>query len=188
MENQKADPRLVADIIHHFNEKKRLTIRNYVHRSSEKDEKAFDTAANLCTRYELDPGTYVQLIYDRFGVKPAYFAPMCLQGTKVVHFLEDRKKENTGYIIEETNASLTPEKIWNQQTSLAMIYINNGESTASVLMNSSLKFFAWFRILSTPDRYEPVIAKYKHIARKELTTSIKEYAKSAGLDIDRILG
>lgn len=188
MDIQETDPRLLEDLIHYFNEKKRLTIRNYVHRSSEKDEKAFATAAKLCKQYELDPGTYVQLIYDRFGVKPAYFSPMCLQGTKVVHFLEDRKKEDNSYIIEETNASLTPEKIWNQQKSLAMIYINNGESTASVLMNSSLKFFAWFRILSTPDRYEPVIDKYKHIARKELTTSITEYAKSSGLDIDRILG
>jgi hypothetical protein len=55
-------------------------------------------------------------------------------------------------------------------------------------MNSSLKFFAWFRILSTPDRYEPIISKYKHIAREELTQSIIDYARDAGLDIDRILG
>lgn len=188
MDIQETDPRLIEDLIHYFNEKKRLTIRNYVHRSSEADIKYFEAAARLCKQHELDAATYTQLMYDRLGDKPAFFSPRCLQGKKVEFFLEDRKTNDTSYIIEETNASLTPEKIWNQQTSLAMIYINNGESTASVLMNSSLKFFAWFRILATPDRYEPVISKYKHIARKELTTSITEYAKSAGLDIDRILG
>lgn len=188
MDIQETDPRLIEDLIHYFNEKKRLSIRDYSHRCSQEDEKYFKEAAKLCKQYELDAATYVQVMYDRMGDVKAHFAPMHLQGKKAEHLLLERKENNTGYKIEVTNASLTPEDIWNQQMALARVYINNGESVADILKNSSLKFFAWFRILATPDRCEPVIEKYKNIARKELTRSIIEYANNSGLDIDRILG
>ena len=188
MDIKETDPRLIEDLIHYFNEKKRLSIQNYTHRCSKKDEDYFREAAQLCKQHELDAAAYIELIYGKMGEQKSFFAPMHLQGTRVKHILEERKNDDSGYKVEITNSSLTPEDIWKQQKTLAMVYIKNGETSASVLMNSSLKFFAWFRILSTPDRCEPVIDKYKHIARKELTSSIIDYARAAGLDIDRILG
>lgn len=187
MNIKEIDPRLIEDLIHYFNEKKRLSIKSYTHRCSKKDEDYFNEAAKLCMQYELDPAIFIELIYSKMGEQRAFFAPMHLQGTRVKNILEERKNDDSGYKIEITNLSITPEDMWRQQKALAMVYIKNGEATADVLMNSSLKFFAWFRILATPDRYEPIIDKYKHIARKELTSSIIDYAKATGLDIDRIL-
>jgi len=188
MDIQETDPRLIEDLIHHYSEKKRLSLKNFRYCNSTAEDKLFKNAATLCKQYELDAGSYVQMMYDMMGDKREFFAPMHLQGPKAIHLLENRKKEPSTYVVEITNATIKPEDIWNQQKSLAMIYIRNGEDSGAVLMNSSLKFFAWFRILSTPDRYEPVIAKYKHIAREELTSEIIDFAKRRGMDIDRILG
>lgn len=188
MDIQETDPRLIEDLVHYFSEKKRLTLKNYRHISSSKDNDHFKKAARLCKEYELDAATYVQLMYDRMGTKTEFFSPISLQGTNVAHFLEERKNDDGGYKVEITNATLDPADVWDQQKALAMVYVNNGEDSGSVMFNSSLKFFAWFRILATPNRCEPVIAKYKHIARKELTNKIIDFAKSEGLDIDRIQG
>jgi hypothetical protein len=54
-------------------------------------------------------------------------------------------------------------------------------------MDSSLKFFAWFRILATPNRVPEIIDKYKRIAKKEMTSAILTFAKEQNLDLDRLL-
>jgi hypothetical protein len=187
MQIQETDPRLIEDLIFYFNEKKRVTLKNYNHVCSSTDVKHFSAAAALCKKHELDAATYVQLMYERMGDKRTFFSPMHLQGKNVECFLEDRKTNDT-YKIEITNISLEPKDIWEQQVALANVYIRHGENPNDVLLSSSLKFFAWFRILAPPERNEAIIAKYKHIARKELTNKIIDFAEKEGLDIDRIRG
>jgi hypothetical protein len=100
---------------------------------------------------------------------------------------QEKDSPDDTYRVEITNATLSLEDVWKYQHELAMRYIKRGETTHSVLMDSSLKFFAWYRILSTPERDMEIIKKYKHIARKEMTNALREFIESEGLDIDRIL-
>lgn len=187
MQKPEADPRLVEEIVHYFNEKKRLTIKGYLHKFSKADEKLFNDAALLCSKYELDPASFIEMLYERMGGKKNFFNPSCLQGTAVDYFLKEQTSGENTYKVEITNITIDPADIWEQQMQLAQLYMRKGENIEDILMNSSLKFFAWFRILCTPNRITAVIDKYVRIARKEINQKIIDFAKSAGLDIHRII-
>jgi hypothetical protein len=189
MQNKEVDQRLVDDITYFYVEKKRLGSINYNLVKTKADEDNLDEAARICAEYEMDPAIYVQLLFDRMGGRKAFFSTKCLQGTAVRGFMKQYREEDNGdsYKIEITNNTLEPKDIWEYQKALAMIYIRKGEDPASVLMDSSLKFFAWFRILATPNRVESIIAKYKHIAKKELNSRLLEFFKQEGLDTDRLI-
>jgi hypothetical protein len=131
---------------------------------------------------------YVQKMYERLGDKKHFFTPEHMRGGNVEKMLEnDAASQDDKYVIEITNNTLAPADVWKYQHELAMRYIKRGESAHSVLMDSSLKFFAWYRILSTPERDPEIIDKYKHIAKKEMTPALLEFLKQEGLDIERIL-
>ena len=185
-ELENCDSRLIDDLTGFYVEKKRLSNKRYQHISSAADDKNFKNAAILCKEYELDAATYVQIMFDRMGDKKEFFNPSCLQGTKAKFYLEEKKNEPEGLKIEITNATLDPADVWKYQHELAMMYVKRGESVESVLMDSSLKLFAWYRVLATPDRSPTIIRKYAHIARKEVNNKILDFAKSRNLDVDRI--
>ena len=187
MSNKEVDNRLIDDLVFYYEEKKRLTVKNFKHRDTIADNEYFRRAAALCVEYELDAATFVQIMYDRMETKKEFFSPKCLQGVKAKFFLEENKDDSASWKIEITNASLDPSQLWRYQHELATRYISRGESVESVLMDSSLKFFAWFRILATPDRVPEIISKYKHIAKKEMTSRLLEFARSENLDVDRLL-
>jgi len=186
MRNTEVDERLVDDLVFYYEEKKRLTSKDYKHFDTVASSEHFKEAALLCAEFELDPATYIQIMYDRMGDIKKFFAPEHLRGTKARFFLSD-KKDNSGLKIELTNHNLPIEEIWRHQHEMAMVYVIRGEPVESVLIDSSLKFFAWFRILATPNRVPAIIDKYKKIAKKEMTSSILEFAKSENLDLDRLL-
>jgi hypothetical protein len=184
MQNTEPDRRLVEDITFFFEEKKRLANKNYKYISTIADDAYLVKAAKLCLEHQLDAATFVQKMYDRMGEQVGFFSPKCLQGTKAAFSLSQDDLHT--WKIEVTNATLSPEDMWRYQHELASKYISNGESVESVLIDSSLKFFAWFRILATPDRVPSIITKYKHIAKKEMTNGLIAFAKSEQLDLDRL--
>jgi hypothetical protein len=182
------DRLIVDDIIFYYVEKKRLSIKNYNYTPLPKWDKYFEEAATLCDKYRLTPVMYVQKMYDRLGDKKHFFTPEHMRGGNVEKMLENEQtSQDDKYTIEITNSTLAPADIWRYQHELAMRYIKRGESVHSVLMDSSLKLFAWYRILSTPERDPEIIAKYKHIAKKEMTPVLLEFVKQEGLDVERIL-
>ena len=182
------DQRTIDDLVYYFVEKKRLTVKSYNCIPSAKWDQYFAEAAKLCSKYELSPAIYVQKMYDRMENKKQFFTPEHMRGGNVEKLLEDEKlSEDDTYKVEITNATLDLADVWKYQHELAMRYIKRGESVHSVLMDSSLKFFAWYRILSTPERDAEIIRKYKHIAKKEMTNALQDFARQEGLDLDRIL-
>ena len=188
MTNNEVDSRLVADLIFYYEEKKRLTVKGFKHRENQADKNYFIAAAKLCAKHELDPATYVQIMYDRLDPnKRAFFSPKCLQGVKVEYYIESNKDTGDSLKIELTNANIDPADLWRHQHELASLYIRRGESVESVLLDSSLKFFAWFRILATPNRVPAIIDKYKRIAKKEMTSKLLDFARSENLDLDRLV-
>jgi hypothetical protein len=188
MQKKEVDKELFDDIVFYYEEKKRLTIKNYQHRGSEIDNAYFKEAAELCNEYELDAASYVHMLFERMGNKKEFFTPKCLRGTAVKHFLASRITDPSDtYKVEITNATLDPKGLWEFQHELAMRYIKLGRSVENVLMDSGIKFFAWFRILATPNAVPAIIDKYKHIAKKEMTSKIMDFARSQNLDLDRII-
>lgn len=180
--------RTIEDLIYYFVEKKRLTLKSYNYISSNKWDQFFEEAAKLCSKYELTPAIYIQKMYDRLENKKQFFTPEHIRGKNVERFLDNERELNEDtYKVEITNATLDLADVWKYQHELAMRYIKRGESPHSVLMDSSLKFFAWYRILSTPERDPEIIKKYKHIAKKEMTSALQDFARQEGLDLDRIL-
>lgn len=175
---------LIDDLVYFFEEKKRLTNKNYRYIDSEENRKHFNRAAELCEELNMHPGVYVQNLYDDMGKHKEYFSPKHLAGTSVKKRLTENPDD---YKVEITNSTLDYEDVWKYQHELAMMYIKRGESTESVLMDSSLKFFAWFRILATPRKHPGIIKKYKHIAKKEMNPRLMEFIKKEKLDADRIL-
>lgn len=176
---------LIDDLVYFFEEKKRLTNKNYRYIDSEENRKHFKKAAKLCEQSGLHPGKFVQSLYDNMGKHKTYFSPKHLAGPTALKILEEKDPAES-YQVEITNATLKYPDIWRYQHEMAMMYIARGEPVESVLMDSSLKFFAWFRILSTPDRVPAIIKKYKHIAKDELNPKLREFIEESGLDIDRI--
>jgi len=182
------DPLIVDDLIFYYVEKKRLSVKNYNYTPLPKWDKYFEEAAILCHKYGFTPALYVQKMYDRLGEKRNFFTPEHMRGGNVEKILEnEQSSQDDKYTVEITNSTLDPADVWKYQHELAMRYIKRGESVRSVLMDSSLKFFAWYRILSTPERDPEIIAKYKHIAKKEMTPVLLEFVTQEGLDVERIL-
>ena len=182
------DSRIIDDLIYYFVEKKRLSRKNYNYIPTTQWDKYFREAAVLCEKHEMTPALYVQKLYDRLGGKKEFFSPEHLRGGNVDRVLaQEKESEETTYKIEVTNSNLDLAEVWRQQNDLAMRYIRRGESAHSVLMDSSLKFFAWYRILSTPEKDTEVIKKYRHIAVKELNSNLRDFILREGLDLDRIL-
>jgi hypothetical protein len=188
MPDKEVDGQILDDLLFYYIEKRRLTNKNFNYIRTPSDDMYFEKAAQLCNKYQLHPGKYVNLLYDRMESKKEFFKPQCLQGTKVDYFLADYCSGATeSYEVEITNATVDYQSLWEHQHELALRYIRQGEDVSSVLLNSSLKFFAWYRILSTPRPVPAVIDKYKAIAKKELNNRLIDFIKSENLDISRIL-
>ena len=179
------DQRILEDILGYYVEKKRLTNKKYRYIPSDKYTENFIEAARLCTRHELHPAKYVNVIYDNLE-KKEFFSPAHLCGAGAVKAVQKVLEAGDNYKVEITNATIDYADVWQQQRNLAMIYVKHGESVESVLMDSSLKFFAWYRILSTPEKNMEIVNKYKRIARDELNRNLTEFIKAQGLDLDRI--
>lgn len=180
-------PDTVEELIYYFVEKKRLSIKDYRYMASIKWDKYFEEAAELCQQHQLTPQAYIQKMYDRMEDRKQFFSPEHIRGGNVAKFLSLLGKENDStYVVEITNDNIEYADVWRQQTDLAMRYIRRGESVESVLLDSSLKFFGWYRILSTPKPYPNIIDKYNEIAKKEMNPRLRAFLLQENLDVDRI--
>lgn len=179
---------LMDDLIYYFVEKKRLSRRTYQYVSTITWDDYFREAAILCSQYEMTAAGYIQRMYDRMESKKEFFTPEHIRGGNISKMLaQDKTNGEETYKVEITNSTLGYEDVWKYQHELAMRYIRRGETVESVLIDSSLKFFAWYRILSTPRPYPEIIKKYKHIAKKEMTGGLRKFAEQEGLDLERLL-
>ena len=181
-----ADAEIHERLIEAFVDKKRASRRSYKYVHSPKNTVLFNKAAILCHELQINPAEYVQIIWDRMGDKKEFFGPQHLQGEAIKHAIEEMKNSFDYYKIEINNATLPYDDLWKYQHLLASNYINHGEDIHDVLMDSSIKFFAWFRILYTPEKDDEVIKKYRKIAKQEITKDFEEFAKKYELDLRRI--
>ena len=187
MNKKEPDRQLLNDLIFYYEEKKRISAKHFKYVPSEKYDKYFNEAALLCEELSLHPAQFVQYLYDRMQDKKNFFSPMHLRGQGVRSYVEGLGDISNTYETCVTNSTISYTDVWAQQLDLAMRFIRRGEPVEEVLLDSGLKFFAWFRILATPDRSPKIIDKYKKIAKKELTPGLKEFIFSEKLDMDRLL-
>lgn len=184
-EKKEPSQKTIDDIIYYFSEKRRLHTNAYMYLHTEAGDKHIREAALLCEELQLAPSDYIQMIYDDLGTGQKYFGPQHIRGTKVEHFFRDRGK-NEVFKIELTRESLPYQDVWDHMFDLCMRQLRIGRSLEEVLLDSSIKLYAWFRILASPKKIPSVVEKYKHIARKEMNDRLKKYIKESGLDMDRL--
>jgi len=126
------------------------------------------------------------VMWDRMGENKEFFGPQHLQGKNVKAAIKDMADNLESYNVDVNNATLSYDDLWNFQHQLAMNYLHHGEDLHDILMDSSIKFFGWFRILATPERDDGVIKKYRKIAQDEVTKDFEAFAKKYNLDLSRI--
>ena len=66
--------------------------------------------------------------------------------------------------------------------------VNVSRSVEKVLMDDSLDFPAWFRVVITKEPIKEVMTKYLHIAKSEFNGEIKQVCMENNLDWKRING
>jgi hypothetical protein len=187
-EQPSADPSVVDDIIYYYTLKKRETYSKYAFVNNEGALKDIRAAAIMCTANGLTPDRFVSIAYENFGGKKQFFNTSYLQGPKMQALLKFEKNR----VEYKTDVELTRDvmdfaDVWKQQIELANSYISHGDSIEEVLLDPTLKFYGWFRILATPEPLPKVIQKYREVARKELAPRLKQYLTSQNFDLDRIL-
>jgi hypothetical protein len=188
-DKKEPSPETVQEIIYYYSNKKRLHTKsgNYTYLHTETGDKYMREAALLCEELQLTPASYIQLIYDDMGPGQKHFSPQHLRGTAVEHFFRDRQNTNGSFSIELTRENIPYDDIWDHMYELCMRQLRLGRSLEEVLMDSSMKLYAWFRILASPQEIPAVVQKYKHICRKEMNDKLLKYIKEAGLDVHRVL-
>lgn len=184
----KADPDLVSEIIYYYTLKKKETYSKYTFVANAGTKKDIDKAAILCAKAGITADRFVSIAYENFGGKKAYFTTSYLQGPKMTALLAFEKiaaenKANT----ELTRDVINFDDVWRQQIELANLFVKQGDAIEEILLDPSIKFYGWFRILATPTPVPAIMQRYRHVARKELTPRLKEYLKLNNFELDRIL-
>jgi hypothetical protein len=187
MENKEVDKQLIDDLIFYYVEKKRTTDKRYNYKPNEKYDEYFNEAAALCTKLSIHPAEYVQHMYNRMHDKKNFFSPIHLRGRGVEQYFKNLSESDELWKAEITSATIDIADVWQQQLDLAMRFVRRGEAVESVLLDSRIAFFAWFRILATPEKNSKIIQKYKKIAKQELNPRIIDFIKQENLDLDRLL-
>lgn len=180
--------------------KRRIYSPSFHYIRSDKYDRIFLEAANLCLELNIDPLVYVESRYT-FCTDKAKFFPTALIGSRSVikkltneelskdepvKDLSKREEYKNAVVYAEVSA-IPPDKLLAQQIDLLRQQVNNCKRDLNdILLDSELTLFGWFRILATKDRNEQVIEKYKKIAKAEVTPKMKKFLKEKGFDLERI--
>lgn len=172
-------------LIRYYEDKKRLTNPNYKYNSNPTYKKCFSEAAIFCLDLGVNPSLFIEEAYKLLGNNKHYFNPTCLGSEKIKNKFIN-KDPSVNYTPPISRVDLTYDEIWEQQKDLASRLLRTGRNVEDILLDSSNKFYAWFRILVTADRNEKIIFEYKNIALKELDERLETFVLKAGLDLNRI--
>lgn len=151
-------------------------------------EADFKEALLLCEEYKLAPEDIVDLADEKLEKSSERLSSFHLRGALVKKALNAEVANSSRNSMLLTNDNISIEELWEGARRTVNIYTSNVRSTKDVLMDSSFKYFAWFRILVTEEPVPEIIEKYRHIALKELDYKVKKFIRKNGLDMSRITG
>jgi hypothetical protein len=151
-------------------------------------EADFKEALLLCEEYELAPEDIVDLADEKLEKSSERLSSFHLRGALVKKALNAEVANSSRNSMLLTNDNISIEELWEGARRTVNIYTSNVRSTKDVLIDSSFKYFAWFRILVTEEPVPEIIEKYRHIALKELDYKVKKFIRKNGLDMSRITG
>ena len=185
------DPERLARMKRYFLKVKKENGYSSDYISTPIQEKDFRDALLLCEQFDLAAEDIVDLAVELLAESSTRLSSIHLRGILVEKALRAEIWNSMKNSALSTDENLDIESIWIYYTGLFRIYTRNQESAEmleNALLDSSLKFAGWFRILFTPSPNSRIIDKYKHIAIKELNYKIKRFIRRKGLDLSRICG
>jgi hypothetical protein len=183
---EQIDQRILDDLVYEFINKKRLRIPKYDLPSTPASDAYFVEAARLCAHHDLHPAKYMDIMWEHMGEKMEFFSPAHIRGAGAEKAIKEYFESGKNRDIEITNANLDYSNLWEFHKHSVMQYMRMNIPIKDILIDSSLKFPAWFRILVTENRAPEIIDKFKRIARKELNNALLDFINTNNLDISRI--
>jgi hypothetical protein len=174
----------IDELVESFTAKQRILREHYVYPASEANNVNMLSAAKLCHKYNMHPGTFMRVIYDSLPqAAKLNFNTKHLQSDnaekKIVNFLNDPESELN-------NTNIDYRELWNQQLLDARKFMSYGSTCKEILMDATLNFYAWFRVLATPNRDEDIIRKFGKTARLEMNDVLLKFIREENLDLERI--
>ncbi|NBQ70998.1 MAG: hypothetical protein EBU46_20065 [Nitrosomonadaceae bacterium] len=126
-------------------------------------------AAAICEQSHTDPRVYVQA-QRRYASQDGEFYPNQLHTSNA---LENVAKYKTFVLIP-----LDPEKLYaTQLLYLTSALRNTKRSVESILMDKTIQFYPWFRILITRKPNESIIKEYGETARQQMVPFLEDFLK-----------
>ena len=187
-ENQRdvEEPERLDRLKEYFKKVKQETLGENLYIPTPLQELDFKEALSLCKKYDLAPEDIVDLAVELLGKADVQLSTIHLRGALVKKALVSEIVNDPKHARLVTSENLAISDVWQQQIYLLKTYTRNNESPEDVLLDASLKFYSWFRILVPETPIAALINKYRDIARRELDYKIKRYVRRIGLDLCRI--
>jgi hypothetical protein len=180
------EPERLDRLKQYFKKVKQETLGEDTWISSVLQELDFKEALLLCKKYDLAPEDIVDLAVELLRKADVQLSTIHLRGALVKKALVSEIVNDPKYTGLVTSENLAISDVWQQQIYLLKTYTRNNESPEDVLLDASLKFYSWFRILVPETPIAALINKYRDIARRELNYKIKKFVRRSGLDLSRI--
>ena len=151
------------------------------YRGGEALENALDPAARNCIQVKITPEDYCAALYAVYGAVHEQFWPAQLTGTKARQIAEK-------YVANFER--IAPDKLWAAQTGLMrQVLVSTQRPVEKLLLDHSLAFSPWFRIVATVEPNKDIIRKYGPEAKAQLTPELKAFLLNsvAAPNVDRII-
>ena len=137
----------------------------------------FPRLANDCIKYNLDPVDFIA----------AQFRDMKSEHVNLKSLFKAEARNKC--IVHTCDRKISEIDIFNYCKEYLYEQIKNvGRSVEKILMDDTMNFPAWFRVVITKEPMIEIMTKYRYIARTELNDEIKQVCLDNKLDWNRING
>jgi hypothetical protein len=137
-------------------------------------EKVLPFVAAFCAEYQLDPDIYIKAV-DKYKITPKLY-PNQLKSKSALDIYNK-------YLSEFQSDDVLSLEI---QKKYLLEAIKNGRTVRSVLLDDSIDFEPWFRILITKDIISDIYCKYIDQAKEQASPNLISFLTRLGMDVGRI--
>ena len=155
--------------------KRRRKISPYFNLAYPVSENDFEKAAAICNSLKASAFDFVESQCER--IPPDKFYPPLLHSKNAVQNYQD-------YMEVKNHIEDGTFDYWLHYLKAGVKY--GKQSIEQVLLDDCVPFPAWFRVLAPISPIPSVVAKYKAIARNEMTQQLREFLIKCKLDLKRI--
>jgi len=146
----------------------------------------FMEALSLSHENDLFPEDIVDMAIELLGRRSRDLSSIHLRGEMMQKAILSEKWNIRTASMFVSDANQDYRGLWNHLLKTAKFFTDRGDSLGDLLLDRSMQFPAWFRILVTSAPDPLIIEKYRERAKLELNSRLRRFIRASGLDLDRI--